>query len=463
VPLPIVICDDGEACTDDRCDSSTGKCQFTPVTLDLDGDGHRSPKPGFEPGAPGSCGDDCDDRSAAAHPGGAELCDGVDNDCNGKIDDGSAYGGLRTPVRVSSTAFDRTNAGGLAFDGKNYGATFSGHQQLFNSYFEGISQTGTAVVPETALAHLNVDTFAGPLLYNGSFFESAWSDARQDGNYEVYFNRYDSNGKKLGPDLRVTEAPNFSSNPALVWNGTESLLVWDDRRTNQTRTDPPSLFGQRVAFDGTLIGSNVQLTDLGTAAETPSLALGKSRVGVAFASQLSSTVTHAKFFTTASDLSGRSPVVDLSGTDVVGPSVLYFADRFLVAWQQLRAAPGPSIIGALVDENGNVLRSAQPLTTGANFARTFALLSLGDRALLVWADDHDGNYELYQEILDAQLNVVSPRQRLTFSMADTLGPSIAFGPNGDLGVLYDDWLSGARQSYFLSMSCIRADKTAPAP
>ena len=461
VPLPVVTCNDQNDCTVDSCDSNTGQCLFTPVTLDLDGDGHRSPKPGFAPGAPGSCGDDCDDRSAAAHPGGVEVCDGVDNDCNGKIDDGSAYGGLRSPVRVSSAAFDRANAGGLAFDGTNYGATFSGHEQLFNSYFEGISRDGVAVVPETPLTDINSDTYAGSLLHNGSFFESAWADARQDSNYEVYFNRYDSKGQKLGPDLRVTNARNFSTNPVLVWNGSESLLVWDDRRLDRSSSDTPSLYGQRVAFDGTLTGDNVLLTDASIAAETPSVALGQTRVGVAFASQLSDTVTHAKFFTTAPDLSAPSTPVDLGGSDVLGPGVVYFAGHFLVAWQQQRSTPAPAIYGALVDENGTVLSPARALTSGANFARTFAMLSLGDRALMVWADDHDGNYELYQQILDAQLNIVSPRQRLTFTSTDTLGPSIAFGPNGDLGVLYDDWLTGARQSYFLSLSCVHVDSPAP--
>ena len=34
------------------------------------------------------CDGDCDDASAAALPGGVEVCDGLDNDCNGLIDDG---------------------------------------------------------------------------------------------------------------------------------------------------------------------------------------------------------------------------------------------------------------------------------------------------------------------------------------------------------------------------------------
>ena len=35
----------------------------------------------------GTCLTDCDDASAAAHPGGSEVCDGVDNDCDGLVDE----------------------------------------------------------------------------------------------------------------------------------------------------------------------------------------------------------------------------------------------------------------------------------------------------------------------------------------------------------------------------------------
>ena len=463
VALPAVVCDDQDACTDDTCDSQSGKCAFTPVTLDLDGDGHRSPKPGFAPGAPGACGDDCDDRSASARPGGTETCDGVDNDCNGKIDDGALYGSLRTPTRVASMAFDRANGGGMAFDGKNYGINFSGHEQRWGSYFVGLARDGTAVVPETPIVDINSDTYAGPLLYNGSYFASAWADARQDGNYEVYFNRYDSSGSKLGPDLRISRAPSFSLNPAIAWNGTESILVWDDQRNEgRDNTDDIRLYGQRVAFNGSAIGDNVSLTPAGTLAESPGIALSSSRVGIVFVSRVSRLLTHAKFFTTAPDLSQPSPIVDLGGTDVASPSLVYAGGRFVAFWQRKSTFPGASIHAAVVDGSGNVLKAERPVTTGATFARTFSAVSLGDRVLLVWADDFDGNYELYLQILDAELNVLTPRTRLSFTNADTLSPVAALGPNGDLGVLYDDWQSGEQQAYFLGMSCVLPD-TAPPP
>ena len=42
---------------------------------DADGDGYFSDE-------------DCDDSSSAVYPGSEELCDGVDNDCDGDIDEG---------------------------------------------------------------------------------------------------------------------------------------------------------------------------------------------------------------------------------------------------------------------------------------------------------------------------------------------------------------------------------------
>ena len=451
-PLPPTVCDDQNECTANRCDPDSGQCSFAPLTMDLDGDGHASPRPGFAPGSPGSCGDDCDDRSAAAHPGGVEACDGVDNDCNGKVDDNAVYGALTPPVRVSSAEFDRANGTGLAFDGTNYGVSFSGHQQLSSSYFLGLSGNAAFVVPQKSLADINSETYGGPLVHNGSYFESVWADARQAGNYEVYFNRFDSNGNKLGPDLRVTRASGFSLNPSVVWNGTESLLVWNDSRLEGPFQDDPHVFAQRIAFDGTLVGDNVQIASPGTRGENPGIALGTTRVGIAFAARTTGSPRTA-FLTTAPDLSDQSSLVDLGGTDVEGPGIVSVAGRFVVAWQTKGGNYGPSIYGAVVDESGGVVVPARPITSGASFARSFSLVSLGDRVVLVWADDHDGNYELYQEILDEKLDVLSNRTRLSFTLSDTLSPIATLGPKGDLAVLYEDWQSGSRQTYFLSMSC----------
>jgi hypothetical protein len=63
---------DGPDCRDD---------DPTIVTCDADGDGRAPPQVG---------GDDCDDTNATVYPGAAEVCDGVDNDCDGAVDNADA-------------------------------------------------------------------------------------------------------------------------------------------------------------------------------------------------------------------------------------------------------------------------------------------------------------------------------------------------------------------------------------
>ncbi len=62
------------ACTDDKGGLETGD-----IGVDEDGDGYVA---GEDPG------EDCDDANSQIHPGETEACDGVDNDCDGELDDG---------------------------------------------------------------------------------------------------------------------------------------------------------------------------------------------------------------------------------------------------------------------------------------------------------------------------------------------------------------------------------------
>jgi cysteine-rich repeat protein len=70
-------CDDGNPCTQDVCDELLG-C-FARL-IDADGDGHA-------PSHLGQCGTDCDDEDPEVFTGAAELCDGKDNNCDGKVDE----------------------------------------------------------------------------------------------------------------------------------------------------------------------------------------------------------------------------------------------------------------------------------------------------------------------------------------------------------------------------------------
>ncbi len=65
------------ACTVDPDKSPDTALPDADAAADEDGDGYRAAM-------------DCDDADASTHPGGTELCDGVDNDCDGNTDEDSA-------------------------------------------------------------------------------------------------------------------------------------------------------------------------------------------------------------------------------------------------------------------------------------------------------------------------------------------------------------------------------------
>jgi hypothetical protein len=64
-----------------------------------------------------------------------------------------------------------------------------------------------------------------------------------------------------------------------------------------------------------------------------------------------------------------------------------------------------------------------------------------------------GNYELFSKMLSLNLEEISPQERITQSGGESIGPTAAFGPEGDIGVLFSDTKSGNWQVYFSRLIC----------
>ena len=82
---------------DDNCNGQTDEGgSSSKFYLDADGDGFGTGGGmilcGTSGGYTATVGGDCDDSNAAIHPGAVEVCNGVDDDCNGQIDDGLPTG-----------------------------------------------------------------------------------------------------------------------------------------------------------------------------------------------------------------------------------------------------------------------------------------------------------------------------------------------------------------------------------
>ena len=114
---------------DDDCDTLIDNNPINGLTYfaDTDNDGYGGAAAMVAcsmPAGHATTNDDCDDNNPAVNPGATELCNGVDDDCNGVVDEGyspmtfytdsdnDGYGDDATAVVACSPPFNLTTIGG---------------------------------------------------------------------------------------------------------------------------------------------------------------------------------------------------------------------------------------------------------------------------------------------------------------------------------------------------------------
>jgi hypothetical protein len=146
---------------------------------DRDGDGYFA-----EDGCPTER--DCNDDDGGIHPGGVEVCDGRDGDCNGLLDDAAGCDRICMHPELVGTAIQ------------------------------------VSVDPVLPSLH-------GNLVWAGDGWVVAY-ETREDGCRRILLQKLDDEGNRVGDPVLVAGGPGVDDNPSqpcLAWTGAELMLAWN--------------------------------------------------------------------------------------------------------------------------------------------------------------------------------------------------------------------------------------------
>jgi hypothetical protein len=135
------------------CVAAAGSCSLQPKDIDKDGYGDAL--------CPGTTGNDCDDTQATVHPTATELCDGMDNDCNGK---GDIEDGLPLSGTEPSSPYSSNYLGALMYQ-KLYGSWVEAMQSYYfisGLGLQRVNRDGTVNGSTVTLTTKNAVTTGSP-------------------------------------------------------------------------------------------------------------------------------------------------------------------------------------------------------------------------------------------------------------------------------------------------------------
>ncbi|MFP2907167.1 hypothetical protein ACLESD_19380 [Pyxidicoccus sp. 3LFB2] len=210
--------------------------------------------------------------------------------------------------------------------------------------------------------------------------------------------RLASSSPEFGIDLPVRmPAFNAQQEPALAFDGTHYLAVWVDHRESHRRgVDAMStLMGARVGRDGQVMDAfGFEIASAPYYHATPAVAFDGTNSLVVWERQPTSSTT-SNIYTVRVSPSGQvldSTSMALASSSVrqESPQVAFDGTHFLVVWNELRTFSNPDVYGARVGRDGRRIGAAFPIATGVSSEFRPTVAFGGSEFLVVWSDARSG-------------------------------------------------------------------------
>ena len=219
-----------------------------------------------------------------------------------------------------------------------------------------------------------------------------WVDFSLMGNSEIYFCRSVDAGATWESPVQISYAAGFSSNPSIAAQGSNIHIVWQDSRLGWWNNE---IFYRRSTNDGVNWSTEEQLTMDTTFSNTPSIAVVGSNINVVWEDMRDG--NFEIYYKNSTD-NGQTWSSDLRLTDDPGdshyPSVAASGSNVHITWQDTRDG-NDEIYYKVSNDYGMSWDPDIRLTDDQGISQNTSVALSGEQVNVVWADDRDGNWEIY--------------------------------------------------------------------
>ncbi|MFQ5910546.1 MAG: FlgD immunoglobulin-like domain containing protein [Thermoplasmata archaeon] len=349
-----------------------------------------------------------------------------------------------------STAIEEQRRPAVSFDGANYLVVWedsrSGSRDIY-----GARVAGSGIVLDTsgiAICAASGDQFLPFVVFDGTNQLAVWED-RRAGFSDIYGARLDTSGAVLDtPGIAISTAGYSQASPSARFDGTHYVVTWEDHRSG-TAWD---IYGARVDTSGFVIDvSGIPISTKPGDQTSPFLAFNGSDYLVAWEDWLTlSDICGVRLDTSVAVLDTSEIPISTSASRQQAPAAAFGITDYLVVWEDNRWIHSWDIYGARVDRSGVLLdSSAIAISFEAQSQKAPAVGFEGTNYFVVWQDYRTSvDFDVYGARVDQAGHVLDP---LGIPIC-TVGfyeeaPSLAFDGTNHL-VAWQDWRSGTHSEIF---------------
>jgi hypothetical protein len=333
----------------------------------------------------------------------------------------------------------------VAFDGTNYLVAWRDYRNSrYDIYAARVTPGGAVLDPTGFAVSTAADEHRNPAAaFDGTNFLVVWEDWRDGQRPNIHGARVTPDGAVLDTaGIAISTVADDQDNPAVCFDGTNWLVVWGDHRDGSQY----DLYAARVTPAGAVLDSN------GIAVSAATRNQGQPALAFDGVNSLVVWGDGRNIGSTANDIycarvSPAGSVLDPSGIAVsrAARSQWYAAaafddSLFLTAWQDDRVSGTYNIYAARVTPGGAVLDTAGIAVCTADRTQNNPALAFdGTDFVAAWEDARGGtNSDIYGARVSRQ-GMVSDEQPLAVRSGSRSSPVLVRGPGSQVLLVYQGY------------------------